>query len=352
MTGLGMVSVAIALCAATELLSRAKEAAVAAQIDHMGPTLRLIPAGQTAYNLARFELGPDSFTIQDLHRVRRALSPWIRALDARLLSKVPLQGRAVPAIGIDPGRVISPFEDLAELDDRDVALGATLGHELESKTNNQIFVNGTRFRVAAILPETASPEDLAVFLPLGQLQSLLALPATINEIRVFPASRVSIESIIAEVKSNHPEMNVINTHRGDTAEHEISDTLVEHRRVLYAITALVVGLCIFIWSYLSADERKVEIATVVAIGGTAMTILSMLVARAAVVGLLGGVLGYLAGASIAVGQDLEWALGVAFSSKLVLAVTGSAVVVSILGASAGSIPSMLRRHTTLLQEWS
>jgi putative ABC transport system permease protein len=279
------------------------------------------------------------------------VSPWVRALDVRLLAKVPLEGKAVPAIGIDPEGVISPFQELAELDDGEVALGAALANQLEGKVNNQIFINGTPFRVAAILPETASPEDVALYLPRGELQSLLTLPATVNEIRVFPAPGASIESILAELKSEHGQVSIINTHRGDTAEHEIGDTLVQHRRVLYMITALVVGLCIFIWSYLSADERKVEMATLVAIGGTGMTVLSILVARAAVVGLLGGVFGYIAGASIALAQDFEWALGVASSWKLVLVASASAMALSIFGASTASIPSVLRRHTTVLQEW-
>ena len=349
-TGLGLVSVAVAFCAATELLSRSRDVAVAAQIDHIGPALRLIPAEKTVYDLARFDLGTDSFTIEDAARIRSTLSPWIRALEARLLAKVQLEGQAVPAIGVDPRRVISPFEALGRLGDSDVILGTHLAHRLGRSVGSEVSINGSGFRIAGILPETASAEDLAVYLTLGRLGALLERPGATNEIRVFPATSTSIEEIVAQIESRHREAAVINTYRGDTAEHEISNTLVRHRRVLYVITALVVALSIFIWSYLNADERTLEMATVVTLGGTARTVLTMLVVRAAVVGFLGGLIGYLAGASVALARDFEYALGVVLSWKLVLLVSGGAVAVCAFGAITASIPVLFREPTIMLHE--
>ncbi len=324
--------------------------AVVAQIDHIGPAIRLIPAENTAYDLARFDLGTDSFTIHDAAKVRDTLSPWIRALEARLLSKVRLEGQAVPAIGVDPRHVISPFEALGELGDSDVILGALLADRLERSVGTEVSINGSWFRIAGILPETASSEDLAVYLTLGRLQTLLDRPGATNEIRIFPATSASIEKIVTHVESRHREAAVINTHRGDTAEHEISNTLVRHRRVLYVITSLVVALSIFIWSYLNADERKLELATVVTLGGTTRTVLSMLVVRAAVVGFLGGLIGYLAGASVVLAQDFESALRVVLSWKLVLVVSGGALAVCAFGAITASIRVVFQEPTTMLQE--
>jgi ABC-type lipoprotein release transport system permease subunit len=348
--GIALVSVAVALCTATELVSSAREAAVAAQIDHMGPALHLIPAGKTARDLARFDLGSGSFGNDEVERIYRSLSSWIRALEGRLLLRLPLEGRAASLIGIDPSRVISPFKVLGRLGDSDAVIGAELARSLGKEVGNELLIRGSRFRVAAVLPETASVEDLAAFLPLKRLQNLFELD-TVNEIRVFPAPGASIEEIVSHLKSAQSQLRVINVHRGEAAEHEMGHTLRQHRRVLYMITALVVALCVFIWSYLNAGERSLEMATVVAIGGTGVTVLSMLVIRAAVVGFLGALLGYFAGASIALAQDLESAVGVAFSWKLLLAMSGGTVLVSILGACPASILSAFRKHVAVLQEW-
>ena len=61
-TGVAMIAIAVALCSSLELISRARETKVAIQIDNIGPVLCLIPAGKTAYDLARFDLGSNYFS--------------------------------------------------------------------------------------------------------------------------------------------------------------------------------------------------------------------------------------------------------------------------------------------------
>ncbi len=350
-TAVAMVCTAVAFCTAIELVSRAREEAVATQIDHIGPALRLIPAGRTASDLARFELGADFFSLRDVERVRTGLSSRARGIERRLLLKLPLDGRAVPAIGVDPGRVITPFDALRRLRDGEIVLGNELAHRLKKKANDGISIKGSRFRVAAVLPETASAEDTALFLPLRTLQNLSDLPEAANEIRVFPAAGSGVDSAVAYLESEHPKVKVINTYRGETAEHDMGHSLYQHRRVLYLITASIVAMCIFIWSYLNVAERRLEVATVMAIGGTWMTVLCTIVLRAVVVSFMGALAGYAVGASIALVQDFESSFGVAFSSELLFVMTGGAVALSILGAFPASMVSAFKKHVMVLQEW-
>lgn len=349
-TGVAMVAVAMALCTAVELVLRARESAVSAEIDHMGPALRLIPAGQTARDLARFDLGSNYLTKYEAAKIGREISSWIRAMEGRLLLNEPLEGKKTLIAGIDPDEVVSPFEVLGRLGDNDAALGVNLAQRLGKKRGDKISFKGSGFRVAAVLPETAGPEDLALFLPIHRLWSLAGLPHVVNEIRLFPRSGAFIEKIISRLGSEHPQISIINTYRGDTAEHEIGISLREHRWVLYMITSAVIAFCVLIWSYLNASERSVEMATVVAIGGTGRVVLFMLVIRAAIVGIAGSLLGYFAGAAFVLAQDFNSALSVVWSWKLFLAMSGGVLVLSILGALPISIFSAFREHVAALQE--
>lgn len=92
-------------------------------------------------------------------------------------------------------------------------------------------------------------------------------------------------------------------------------------------------------------------ATVVAVGGTGLTVLSMLVSRAAIVGFLGALAGYGAGALISLAQDFESTLVVVFSWRLPLVISGGSVALSILGALVASTFSAFREQVTVLQEW-
>ncbi len=350
-TGLAMVGVAVSLCAGTELVARSREAAIAADIDQIGPALRLIPAGKTVSDLARFELGTITFHERDASKLRAELSRWVRAVEGRLLLKVPVEGRMVSAIGIDPKRVLSPFDALTRLHDEDIAFGSGLAQKLGKSEGDQIVIKGMPFRVSTVLTETASADDLALYMSLGTMQALFQRAGSINEMRVYPLPGAPVERIASYLSANHKGINVLKTFRGEIAEGGMNQSLLQHRRVLYVITATVIAFCILVWSYLNAGERRLEMATVVAVGGTPVTVLSMLVVRAAIVGLLGAFAGYAVGATMSLVQDFSSAVTVVFAWRLLLVISVGTVILSVFGAMIASTFFAFRKHVTVLQEW-
>ena len=350
-TGIAMVAIAVALCSSLELISRARETKVAIEIDNIGPALRLIPAGKTANDRARFDLGSNYFSKDDVNKIQHRFKNQIRALDNRLLLKTRMNGTTVPIIGIDPAQVNSPFGIPRNLSDDTVVLGEELGRKLNKKEGDEIFLNGMFFTIAAILPQTASSEDLSLFLSLKRMPSLFGFTDQVtNEIRIYPIPGINLDMIVSKLKADFPKISVINTYRGDVAEHEMNDSLSRNRHVLYYIVAIVIALCIAIWSYLNSNERRLEIATLIAIGGTNMTIMIILICRAVMVGLLGAIIGYLASAMIVILQDFDSGLYVVDSFKLPLTLLGYTILLSIIGAFPVSFVTAFREHVTLLQE--
>ena len=113
-TGVAMIAIAVALCSSLELISRARETKVAIQIDNIGPGLCLIPAGKTAHDLARFDLGSNYFSKDDVIKIQHRLKSQIRALDNRLLLKISLSGIAIPIIGCNPCKSFFSFRNTSE----------------------------------------------------------------------------------------------------------------------------------------------------------------------------------------------------------------------------------------------
>ena len=212
-------------------------------------------------------------------------------------------------------------------------------------------MNGLRFTIAEILPQTASSEDLALFMSFKKMLPLFGFTDHVtNEIRIYPTPGIKLDTIVAKLKSEFPGVSVINMYRGDVAEHEMNDSLSRNRLALYYIVAIVIALCIAIWSYLNLNERRVEIATLIAIGGTNITIITVLICRAAVVGILGAITGYLVSVIMVMLQDFESSLYVIGSLQLPLTLFGGAVLLSISGAFPVSFISAFREHVTTLQE--
>jgi hypothetical protein len=346
----GMIALTIAFIAGLELLARAREAAVSAEIDWIGPALRLIPHGKTARDLARFDLVSAPFKTEDVQRLRSELKPRVANIEGRLLLKVPLGNRLIPVVGIVPDAVVSPFAELRALDADSIVIGAEAAADLGVSKGAELRLQGRSYTVGGILPQTANPEDSAIFMHVKRLQAMFGLSGALNELRVFPAPGADIDDLSVRLAARHPEMSVLDTHRGETAEHSINATLRENRNVLYLITGLIIAASVLIWSYINSNERKVEMATVAAVGATAWTVLSMVVARGALLGFAGALVGFAAGIVIALAQDFGSAIRVLPSLDLGLAVIGFATVLSAVGAAPVAAVVGFQDPVTVLQE--
>jgi len=225
-----------------------------------------------------------------------------------------------------------------------------LAKKMGKREGSTIRLYGSEFEVVGILGMTGAPEDLALFLQLEKLQNLTGLPKAVNEVRLYPRTGTSSEKIKAFLRTHYPQMNVIDTSRGETAEQEIGDSLRKHRWIVYVITALTVALCTFIASYLNARERWIEMATLVAVGSTGMMVSWLLLARAVILGLFGTLIGFLLGFILALLQDFESTMHITGMWSLFITIMGMVVGFSALGAVPASVTYALKQHVAALQE--
>lgn len=348
--GIGMVAAAVALCAATELVLRAREAAIATEIDQIGPGAHLVPAGMTAEALARFELGDAFWNFEAVAALQRQVAPHVRRVERRLVAKVPGEHASVPVIGIETDRVVSPFGELHRLAGARVALGSELSRRLGLHMGDTVSLAGQAFQVAAVLPTTTGTDDLAVFMALEELQHRLGLPDVVNELRLFLVAERLPAALVSHLEFGTPAASVLQVDRGEVAESELHQSLKRDRRVLYTIVAIVVALCMALWSFLNSAERRLELATAIAVGGTTSTVLRILIARAAAIGLVGAVLGYGLGVVTALFQQFEVARLVIGFWKLPVVLIGGTTLLSIGGALPAAIMTAKADHVALLQE--
>lgn len=109
-------------------------------------------------------------------------------------------------------------------------------------------------------------------------------------------------------------------------------TLRDHRRVLYMVTGVVIAVSVLIWSYINGSERRLELATLVAVGGSAWTVVSMILTRGALLGAFGAVVGFVAGMAISLGQDLQSTMRILPALDLVVVVVVTTTILSAVGA--------------------
>lgn len=347
---ISLVSMAVALCIAMELISMARENAVAAKIDNIGPAFKLFPKDVKPIDFARYNTGKSAFPEQTVADLRSELSRRVRAVEGRLLFRDSLQGSSVPVIGIDPENVISPFEALKHLEHGKAAIGLELARTLGTGKDSVLILGSNSLKISSVLPASGNSEDLAIFISLSQAQQISGLKSAVNEIRIFPYPGSSLEEMEAFLRTEAGQFNVLETSRGEVADEKVKDSLHLYRTVLYIIAVLVVGIGLMIGTCLNMRERKLELATLFAIGSTGSSVLSALILRSIIVGLFGAAFGYALGALFALVQDFGSAIGSVWSLKLILITLAGTTGISVLATIPVTVSAVFSNHVSILQE--
>lgn len=287
LAGAGIAALAAA-ATAMELLARAREDAVSVRIDLIGPALTVVPPGTTAGALARAELGDRVLPAATRARVAAALGSELRRAEPRLILKRNIGRLPTTVIGVEGATG-----------------GALVGAELASRLGNAavVEIDGIPVPVDGVRPETGGIEDVAITLPLATAAALAGAGAGINALDLYLASAVDAGIAERRLAVTGLDAAIVRHDRGEVATRELPGSLARHRHVAYALFALAAALCLIIVAHLDASERRIEIATLVAIGAGRASIVGALVGRSMVVAAVGAAVGVATGFVVAVAQD-------------------------------------------------
>ena len=290
------------------------------------------------------ELGLAMETLQGIGSLNRYLGR--RCAERATLPAAPLSEMRQ---ALDGG--IGSLASIHGLPPNEVLLGADLARRLRKAVGAPITILGRSWWVYGVLPPLGSSEDLAVVMHLSAAQEARGVGRSVNEIRLYTTPAAPILEIAALLRSAHPDLSILTSaDRGGSVEQETTATLRRHRTVVYWMTALAAAIGLASAPYLNAAERRVEMAMLVAMGSTATSVLVALVARGAIIGVVGALVGYALGAGIAVGQDIGAGLSMAWSWTQPAAAVVAAGALSVAASVPASIHASYRDHVRLLQE--
>lgn len=179
-------------------------------------------------------------------------------------------------------------------------LAAHFRVEPGSRLKTEYNGNATELLVTAVVATGAS-EDHQLLFPLEALQALAGLPGRISLLQVMaPGTGSGVEAARARLNAalaGRAEVRVLRQVAESSAR-----VLLKVKGMLFAVTGLVlvvIGLCVMTTLAAIVLERRKDIAIMKALGGTERRISALLLSEAAVLALLGGAMGYLAGLLLA-----------------------------------------------------
>lgn len=186
------------------------------------------------------------------------------------------------------------------LESHEVLVGSDVAAKLQLKEGEEIAMLDKPFKISAILPQTGTVDDSRVFAHLHTVQDLTGKDAVVNAIEVVGCCEQISKGLVAKINYLIPDAQVITIS-------QVVDTQVKTNALMRNLSTLFLVIIIAIGGagiandmYNNVYERRKEIGTLVALGANSSVVLKVFLKKALLLGILGGVGGYIIGTIIAV----------------------------------------------------
>jgi putative ABC transport system permease protein len=233
-------------------------------------------------------------------------------------------------------------ENTVVLDIDSCNIGEQAAKQSRARSGEILKLRTQNAEASCVISEVRSfggSEDSQVFVSLKTAQRLTSLAKQVSLLQLsVPGTPAQVETYIAELKENVPNVDVRPIRQFTEGEAKIYDRISGILSATVALVLILTTLCVMAAMTNVAMERRNDVGLMKAIGGATRRVLRIFLAEAALLGLVGGVLGASVGILLSMWLG-KTVFGVAARPRLI--VYPVAVALTIIVAIAGAYP--LRR---------
>ncbi len=345
----------IAIIVSIQTISVSSKAKIIAEVHHLGSNILIIPAGTKVSDYYAADFGKETMPEQYVHFLHTSdFSEKVHEMIPKLSVKVDVKGKNVILTGVLPkdefadkpewrmntgflnaerktqlitkqeglpvvgepepsNGLAGQFEKLTlkyatktkrkafdSLGLREIMLGSESAHILGLKEDDSLEIKGRHFTVSQLLEETGTVDDIRVFAHLHTVQDIAGAGKVINAIEVVGCGCTKdLVQLGRDMEAALPGTKVITIRDIAQAQSNTIKMMKNYSWILFIIVMLIGGASIANYMFADIHERRREIGTLLAIGATPGMIVSIFLRKAVLLGLTGGVLGYMAGTGFA-----------------------------------------------------
>jgi putative ABC transport system permease protein len=202
---------------------------------------------------------------------------------------------------------------------------------------NRLTLGGREFHVAGVVDATGSADDRLVFMDLARAQEVLNRPGEVSLVEVSALCiACPVEMMVRQIQQALPDARVTAVQQAVKTRSMTIARLTRFGAALAGVVLVVAALLVFVTMTSSVAERRREIGVLRAVGFRRSHILKILGLETAILGAVGGFVGWgigLAAGSVAVRYFTDGAVaGVDVDPLLGAAAVAGAIAIGVLGA--------------------
>lgn len=182
---------------------------------------------------------------------------------------------------------------------QDVLVGVDVAAVLGTKKGDSVELKGETFSVVEVLPETGTVDDSRIFAHLHTVQRLWEKGEVVNCIEIVGCCKEISAGLGDDIGKVLPDTRVITIKQLVQRQQNIGHMMEGLSLILLGLVVVVGGAGIANYLYANVFERRREIGTLMALGAESFLVLRIFLLKALLLGLSGGIGGFLAGSILA-----------------------------------------------------
>jgi putative ABC transport system permease protein len=209
-------------------------------------------------------------------------------------------GASVGMMGSDDKKTLSRKKVIETLEDNEVLVGADVATKLGLKDADSLELLGKKFTVTAVLPQTGTVDDSRIFAHLHTVQDLAKKGPVVNAIEIIGCCQEISAGLVDKLNHLLPDAKVVTVSQIVQSQQRINGMMSNLSLMFLVIIVFVGGASIANYMYANVFERRREIGTLMALGANSGLVLRIFLLKALILGVAGGIGGYVIGTILAV----------------------------------------------------
>ena len=359
------LSLGVATVVALTSLNESMRSQVATTLDEFGANILIVPqTNDLAVSYGGVTVASASFDVGELRLEDLAAIDTIKnaanisILSPKLLSAAEVEGRTILVAGvrfsdelllkqwweIDGAPPASPDETL---------LGYRVAKQLGVEAGDEVRIYGITLHIAGILRENGSQDDDIIFADLGTVQAAIGRPGVITLAEVAAlCTACPIEEMVIQISEVLPQARVTALRQAVALRMETADQLTRFGLVVSVIVVLIGSLVVLTTMLSAVGERKQEIGLMRALGFRRRHIARVILSEAAMVSVVGGIVGWglgVLGAALLLPRLVDPQATLSVTPLLVVGSVFGALLIGLAGAIYPALQAAKLDPTTALR---
>src|SRR5210317_778806 len=302
------IATIVTLLSITESMSRDIED----RLDQFGANIVMVPKSENlSLSYGGVSMGGVNYKTVEFDEAR---IPEIRTIEnskniglvaPKVLGAATVMGKNILLMGVDLETELQlknwwQFEGTPAAEANELIIGSQTAATYKLAVGDNLAIGGEDFVVTTILKPTGASEDGIIIGDLHAFQKILGKEGKISMVEIQAFCRdCPITELVLQISEKFPEAKVTALRQAFVSKMQSIDMF---KTFSYGIAVLVIfigSLLVFVTMMGSVNERTREIGIFRAIGFRRGHVMQIILLEAMVVGLVGGLLGYLGGSGIA-----------------------------------------------------